>query len=58
GSRGRTEIRILFAFDPERRGILLIAGDKYGNWNRWYREHIPQADEIFDAQLHRLKGQW
>ena len=28
GSTGRSEIRILFAFDPKRRAILLVAGDK------------------------------
>jgi hypothetical protein len=27
-SSGRSELRILFAFDPERRAILLVAGDK------------------------------
>lgn len=30
-STGRSEIRILFAFDPERKAILLVAGDKAGN---------------------------
>lgn len=28
----RTEIRILFCFDPWRSAILLIAGDKSGQW--------------------------
>ncbi|MGO1545371.1 MAG: type II toxin-antitoxin system RelE/ParE family toxin [Gulosibacter sp.] len=32
GSAGRSEIRILFAFDPKRRAILLVAGDKAGKW--------------------------
>ncbi|MBM6622163.1 type II toxin-antitoxin system RelE/ParE family toxin [Micrococcaceae bacterium RIT802] len=27
GSSGRSEIRIVFAFGPERRAIMLIAGD-------------------------------
>ena len=27
-SPGRSEIRILFAFDPVRRAIMLLAGDK------------------------------
>ena len=31
------EIRILFIFDPQRRAVLLVAGDKAGNWTRWYR---------------------
>jgi hypothetical protein len=26
-------IRILFVFDPESRAILLVLGDKRGNWN-------------------------
>ncbi|GGL95108.1 hypothetical protein GCM10010840_36480 [Deinococcus aerolatus] len=28
GSVGRSEMRILFAFDPRRQAILLTAGDK------------------------------
>ncbi|MGW3810856.1 type II toxin-antitoxin system RelE/ParE family toxin [Micromonospora sp. NPDC005113] len=36
GSAGKTEIRILFAFDPQREVILLVAGDKSGNWKGWY----------------------
>ena len=55
GSVGRSEIRILFAFDPARRAILLIAGDKSGNWRGWYRTHIPVADDRFDAHLRALK---
>jgi len=31
GSTGRTEIRVLFAFDRERRAILLVGGDKSEN---------------------------
>ena len=34
GSSGRSEIRILFAFDPRRRAILLVAGDKAGKWTQ------------------------
>lgn len=57
GSSGLSELRILFAFDPERSAILLLAGDKAGNWSRWYRQNIPMADKIFDEHLRRLKGQ-
>jgi hypothetical protein len=46
-SAGRSEIRILFAFDPWRSAILLIAGDKSGQWNRWYREAIPEAEHLY-----------
>lgn len=39
--------RILFAFDPRRRAVLLVAGNKQGAWNRWYRDAIPVADARF-----------
>lgn len=55
GSSGRSEVRILFAFDPRRRGILLVAGDKAGNWQRWYRKNIPIADDRFDDHLESLE---
>ena len=51
GSSGRSEIRILFAFDPRRRAVLLIAGDKAGNWNRWYDRNTPIADDRYDEWL-------
>ena len=41
GSRGRSEIRIIFAFDPTRSALLLLGGDKAGNWERWYRDNVP-----------------
>ncbi|MCO6006103.1 type II toxin-antitoxin system RelE/ParE family toxin [Actinoallomurus purpureus] len=51
GSAGRSEIRILFVFDPWRSAILLVAGDKSGNWRRWYRQAIPLAEERYDIYL-------
>lgn len=51
GSEGRSEIRILFAFDPERRAVLLVAGNKAGTWNRWYAENIPLAEERYRKWL-------
>ena len=56
GSSGRSELRVLFAFDPQRQAIMLIAGDKAGNWHTWYETNIPVADELFDKQLKTLKG--
>jgi hypothetical protein len=41
---GATEIRILFAFDPKREAIFLVAGDKSGKREGWFREAIPLAD--------------
>lgn len=56
GSSGRSELRVLFAFDSERVAIMLIAGDKACNWNCWYKKHIPLADELFDDHLRKLRG--
>lgn len=57
GSAGGTEIRILFAFDPVRQAVLLVAGDKAGNWKGWYDRNIPIADKRYDEHLRELKGQ-
>ncbi|MEV4219926.1 type II toxin-antitoxin system RelE/ParE family toxin [Nonomuraea sp. NPDC049725] len=51
GSARRSEIRILFVFDPWRAAILLVAGDKAGNWERWYREAIPRAERLYEFYL-------
>ncbi|QUC07809.1 type II toxin-antitoxin system RelE/ParE family toxin [Arachnia rubra] len=55
GSSGRSELRILFAFDPKRAAIMLIAGNKAGNWVRWYKKNIPLADDLFDDHLRALR---
>jgi hypothetical protein len=46
-------IRILFVFDPWRRTILLVAGDKAGEWNAWYKKAIPLAEQRYEAYLKR-----
>ena len=50
-SSGRTEIRILLVFDPWRSAILLVAGDKSGQWSKWYRTAIPRAERLYDDYL-------
>lgn len=40
-SAGCSEVRILFAFDPLRKAILLVAGDKAGDWTGWYDRTSP-----------------
>ncbi len=47
GSRGLSEIRVLFAFDPARSALLLLGGDKAGNWQRRYRQNIPIAEQLY-----------
>jgi hypothetical protein len=46
--------RTLYAFDPRRAAILLIAGDKTGQ-DRWYEENVPKADKLYDEHLQTLK---
>lgn len=48
--------RVAFAFDPERRAILLVAGDKRGaSERRFYGQLIKKADDRLDRHLDRLK---
>lgn len=56
GSSGSSEVRILFAFDTIRQAVLLVAGDKSGQWNRWYKRAIAVADNRFDEHLKRIGG--
>ena len=50
-SAGTSEIRVLFMFDPWRSAILLVAGDKAGNWSKWYRSAIPLAERLYEEYL-------
>lgn len=43
----QTTIRVLFVFDPWRSAILLVAGDKAGQWKTWYERAIPRAEELY-----------
>ncbi|MBT2396560.1 type II toxin-antitoxin system RelE/ParE family toxin [Streptomyces sp. ISL-100] len=57
GSTGTTEIRVLFIFDPERSAVLLVAGDKSGQWAEWYRRSIPLAETRYAEWLEHLAQQ-
>jgi hypothetical protein len=47
--------RVAFAFDPKRKAVLLVAGDKSGgSEKRFYRELIRKADNRFDEHLSRV----
>ena len=54
GSTGRTEVRVLFAFDTRRRAILLVGGDKSKDWKGWYKRNIPVADDRLDQHEARI----
>lgn len=48
--------RTAFAFDPRRRAILLVAGDKSGgSETKFYKRLIRIADERYDAHLDGLE---
>lgn len=51
---GGKPLRSLYAFDPRRRAILLIGGDKTGN-DRWYDEYVPVADDLYDEYIDELR---
>jgi hypothetical protein len=49
--------RVAYAFDPERKAILLVGGDKVGvGQARFYRNMIRVADERFDQHLQVLRS--
>jgi hypothetical protein len=48
-------LRALFAFDPQRRAVVLLGGDKTGDWKGWYKRNLPLADRLYDNHL-RTQG--
>jgi hypothetical protein len=49
--------RLAYAFDPERNGILLVAGDKSGvSSKQFYKGLIRRADERFKEHMAALKA--
>jgi hypothetical protein len=50
--------RIAFAFDPDRKAILLVGGDKVGkNEKRFYEKLISIADKRYENHMQSLKDQ-
>ena len=47
--------RVAFAFDPARRAVVLVAGNKSGvSQRRFYQQLIRKADDRFDEHLSQL----
>ncbi len=42
------ELRVLFAFDRQGDAVLLLGGDKTGQWNRWYKRNVERASVRFE----------
>ncbi|MHB8645623.1 MAG: type II toxin-antitoxin system RelE/ParE family toxin [Thermomicrobiales bacterium] len=51
----RSDIRILFVFDPRRTAILLIGGSKTNDWQGWYDRNISVAERLYAAYLAELR---
>ena len=51
GATGTTEVRVLFVFDPKRRAVPLVGGDKSGRWQDWYKTNIPLAEQRYERWL-------
>ncbi|MGZ2488151.1 hypothetical protein ACVITL_006736 [Rhizobium pisi] len=48
--------RAAFAFDPERKAVILVAGDKSGtNEKKFYKKLINTADKRYKAHLKELE---
>ena len=44
--------RFVYAFDPKRKGIVLIGGDKSGvNQDKFYKKLIKKAEERYEKYL-------
>jgi transcriptional regulator with XRE-family HTH domain len=51
GSAGSTEVRILFCFDPRRQAVLLVAGDKSGQW----QEDVAAQMHVSQSRVSRIE---
>ena len=50
-----SELRVAFAFDPDRQAILLVGGNKSGVGQRaFYAQLISRADGLFAAHLAKV----
>lgn len=47
-SSSNSAIRILYCFTKSRIALLLVAGDKSGEWSTWYQEAIEEAEETYE----------
>jgi hypothetical protein len=54
-SAGGSEVRILFVFDQDQRMVLLVGGDKAGEWKEWYETSIPLAETRYDAYVDQVR---
>jgi len=53
-SKGKP-LRAFFAFDPERKAVILCAGNKSGKEKRFYKHMIKLADKEYGSHLDNLE---
>ncbi len=49
-------IRILFAFDPKQKAVIILGGSKQAD-KRWYDVKIPLAEKLFFEYLERQRNE-
>jgi hypothetical protein len=42
---------VLFVFDHWPQAVLLVVGNKAGDWSLWYKTAIPTAEAGYDRWL-------
>jgi hypothetical protein len=45
------QVRTLFVFDPWRSAVLLMAGDKSGQWKQWYQAEMRRRRGLDQEQV-------
>ncbi len=50
-SLGRPLVERLKGSSLHNNAVLLVAGDKAGQWKAWYRQAIPLAEDRYAAYL-------
>jgi hypothetical protein len=50
---GGHPLRVFYAFDPMRRAVLLLGGDKTGD-ERFYGKFVPRAEQTWAEYLNNL----
>lgn len=43
-----------FRVRPSRRAVILVGGNKRGDWTGWYQRNIPLADDLYDDHLKEM----
>jgi hypothetical protein len=41
---------------PWQQIVLLVAGDKAGDWRGWYRKAIPRAEQLYAEHIEAMSA--